>query len=99
MTLIEYIKGLNLREREDLGRLGGTTGAYITSMIYRNASTTSLAVAVAMDKHSGGKLDFRTLMNRAEDVDWDYMKAALNSRNKIVFVTDTAGAKDSLTAA
>lgn len=86
MTLIEYIKGLSTKERETLGHIGGTTGAYITSMIYRKAETTSLAVAVAVDKHSGGKMDFRTLMNRAEDVDWDYIKSALNSRNKVVFV-------------
>lgn len=79
MTLIEYIKGLNLREREDLGRLGGTTGAYITSMIYRNASTTSLAVAVAVDKHSGGKLDFRDLVARRDQIDWEFVKRKLSS--------------------
>lgn len=92
MTLIEYIKGLNLKEREVLGHMGGTTGAYITSMIYRKAETTSLAVAVAIDKHSQGKLDFRTLMNRSEDIDWDYIKQALNTRNKVVFV-ENADAK------
>jgi hypothetical protein len=92
MTLIDYIKGLNLKEREVLGHMGGTTGAYITSMIYRKAETTSLAVAVAIDKHSQGKLDFRTLMNRSEDIDWDYIKQALNTRNKVVFV-ESADAK------
>jgi hypothetical protein len=92
MTLIDYIKGLNLKEREVLGHMGGTTGAYITSMIYRKAETTSLAVAVAIDKHSQGKLDFRTLMNRSEDIDWDYIKQALNTRNKVVFV-ENADAK------
>ncbi len=89
MTLVDYIKGLNVKEREILGHMGGTSGAYITSMIYRKAETTSLAVAVAIDKHSKGKLDFRTLMNRSEDIDWDYIKASLNERNKIVFVENS----------
>jgi len=53
-------------------------------------------LAVAVDKMSEGKLDFRTLINRTEDVDWDYVKRSLASRPSIIFEKDTC--EDSVAA-
>lgn len=85
MDVIEYIKGMSLRERETVGHMAGTTGASLTQLIYRSKGNVSFPIAVALDKHSGGKLDFRKLVSRAESVDWDYVKDAINQRGRIAF--------------
>ena len=89
MSLVDFLKGLSQLDRERLGHLGGCTGAYVTSIIYKKHTTTSLALAVAVDKMSGGEIDFRTLINRTEDVDWGFIKQALNDRPEIRFVDNT----------
>jgi hypothetical protein len=89
MSLVEYLKSLTQMEREQLAHMGGCTGAYVTSIIYKNHTTTSLALAVAVDKMSKGEIDFRELINRTEDVDWGYVEQALVSRPEIVFEVDT----------
>lgn len=74
-----YIRSLNLIERDALGKLAGVSGAYITSLCYRKSETCSLQVALAIDKHSGGALDFRKLLGEAEDVDWKFLKRKLRT--------------------
>lgn len=89
MELVNFLKGLSQIDRERLGHMAGCTGAYVTSRIYKKHGTTAMALAVAVDKMSNGALDFRTLINRTEDVDWDYVKDALNQRPSIVVVDNT----------
>lgn len=89
MGIRDFLKGLSQIDRERLGHMAGCTGAYVTSIIYKKHNTTSMALAVAIDKMSDGKLDFRTMINRTEDIDWDYVREALNSRPEIVFVDNT----------
>lgn len=89
MELVDFLKGLSQIDRERLGHMAGCTGAYVTSIIYKKHNTTSMALAIAVDKMSEGKLDFRTLINRTEDVDWDHVKHALATRPTIVFEKDT----------
>lgn len=90
MELVDFLKGLSQIDRERLGHMAGCTGAYVTSIIYKKHNTTSMALAIAIDKISEGKMDFRTLINRTEDVDWDYVKKALVERPTIAFVKDTS---------
>lgn len=73
-----YIRSLNQLERDRLGHTCGVSGAYVTSLIYRDANTLSLQMAVAIDKHSGGKFDFRDLVARGEAIDWEFIRARLN---------------------
>lgn len=73
-----YIRSLNQIERDRLGHTCGVSGAYVTSLIYRNANTVSLQLAIAIDKHSGGKLDFRDLVARREAIDWKFVKRKLS---------------------
>jgi len=96
MELVDFLKGLSQLDRERLGHMAGCTGAYVTSIIYKKHNTTSMALAIAVDKMSEGKLDFRTLINRTEDVDWDYVKRSLASRPSIIFEKDTC--EDSVAA-
>lgn len=86
----EFLKGLTQREREDMGRECGMTGAYITSLIYKKGVSTSVPLAVAIDKMSKGRIDMRTLVPRAADVDWDYVKRVLNERPPVVVVDNTS---------
>ena len=72
-----YIRSLNQLERDRLGHTCGVSGAYVTSLIYRNANTVSLQLAIAIDKHSGGKLDFRDLVARRDQIDWQLVKQKL----------------------
>jgi hypothetical protein len=74
-----YIRSLNLIERDALGKLAGVSGAYITSLCYRKSETCSLQVALAIDKHSDGALDFRKLVGETEDVDWKFVKRKLRT--------------------
>ncbi len=74
-----YIRSLPQIERDRLGHLVDVSGAYVTSLVYRDANTLSLSMAIAIDKHSGGALDFRELVNRREIIDWEYVKQKLNS--------------------
>ena len=74
-----YIRSLNQIERDRLGHTCGVSGAYVTSLIYREANTLSFAMAIAIDKHSGGALDFRDLVARRDQIDWDYIKRRLNA--------------------
>lgn len=74
-----YIRKLQQIERDRLGHLIGVSGAYVTSLVYRDANTLSLSMAIAIDKHSGGVLDFRELVNRREIIDWEYVKQKLNN--------------------
>lgn len=89
MGIRDFLKGLSQIDRERLGHMAGCTGAYVTSIIYKKHNTTSMALAVAIDKMSEGKLDFRTMINRTEDIDWDYVRNALDTRPEIVFVDNT----------
>lgn len=73
-----YIRSLNQLERDRLGHTCGVSGAYVTSLIYRNANTVSLQLAIAIDKHSGGKLDFRDLVARRDQIDWEFVKRKLS---------------------
>lgn len=75
-----YIRALTQIDRDKLGHSTGVSGAYVTSLIYRDADTLSLQMAIAFDKHSGGKLDFRDLVARRDAIDWDYVREKLNSR-------------------
>ena len=74
-----YIRSLNLIDRDVLGKLAGVSGAYITSLCYRKSNTCSLQVALAIDKHSAGSLDFRKLVGETEDVDWKFVKRKLRT--------------------
>lgn len=74
-----FIRTLSHVERDRLGALAGVSGSYITSLVYRKSGTCSLAIAVAIDKVSKGKLDFRTMLQRHESVDWDYVTKKLCS--------------------
>ena len=74
-----YIRSLNLIDRDVLGKLAGVSGAYITSLCYRKSNTCSLQVALAIDKHSDGALDFRKLVGETEDVDWKFVKRKLRT--------------------
>jgi len=74
-----YIRSLNLIERDALGKLAGVSGAYMTSLCYRKSNTCSLQVALAIDKHSAGALDFRKLVGESEDVDWKFVKRKLRT--------------------
>jgi len=89
MELKDYVRGLTQMDRERLGHMAGYTGAYITNRIYKGSSVT-MALAVAVDKMSNGAVDFRTLINKSDAVDWNYVKNALNQRPEIVFIDDTS---------
>lgn len=73
-----YIRALNQIERDRLGHTCGVSGAYVTSLIYRDANTVSLQLAIAIDKHSNGALDFRDLVARRDMIDWEFVKRKLN---------------------
>ena len=90
MELPDFLRGLSQIDRERLGHMAGCTGAYVTSIVYKKHITTSMPLAVSVDKMSNGSLDFRSLINRTEDIDWDYVKSALNQRPSIVFVDNTS---------
>lgn len=82
-----YLKSLSQRDRELLGHMVGYSGAYVTTLSYRKGNLAiSLALAVAIDKISKGELDFRTMILRSEDVDWEYVREALNERPALLFV-------------
>jgi hypothetical protein len=74
-----YIRSLTQIERDRLGHTCGVSGAYVTSLVYREANTVSLQMAIAIDKHSGGRLDFRDLVARRDALDWDFVKHKLNA--------------------
>lgn len=76
----EWLKSLPQIQREKLAHAANSTGAYVTSIIYKGFETTSLPMAVEIDKMSGGQIDFRTLLLRNSDVDWDYVRKVLNER-------------------
>lgn len=78
-----YLKSLSQIDREHLGHMAGCTGAYVTSLIYKKNNTCSLALAVAIDKISGGNVDFRGLVLKSGDVDWEYVQKALTKRPPI----------------
>lgn len=73
-----YIRKLPQIERDKLGHTAGVSGAYVTSLIYRDANTLSLSMAIALDKYSNGELDFRDLVARREQIDWEFVKQKLN---------------------
>lgn len=73
-----YIRSLNQIERDRLGHLIGVSGAYVTSLLYRDANTVSLQMAIAIDKHSGGAYDFRDLVARQDAIDWSFVREKLN---------------------
>lgn len=74
-----YIRSLTQIERDRLGHTCGVSGAYVTSLIYRDANTVSLQMAIAIDKHSGGTLDFRDLVARRDALDWEFVRQKLNA--------------------
>ena len=73
-----YIRSLNQIDRDRLGHLIGVSGAYVTSLLYRDARTVSLQMAIAIDKHSNGAYDFRNLVAREEAIDWEFIRQRLN---------------------
>lgn len=81
----DWLKSLPQIQRERLAHAANCTGAYVTSIIYKKFNTTSLPMAVEIDRMSAGQLDFRTLLLRTEDVDWAYVKKVLNERPEIQF--------------
>lgn len=74
-----YIRSLSQIERDKLGHTANVSGAYVTSLIYRDANTVSLQLAIAIDKHSGGQLDFRDLVARRDAIDWEFVKRKLSA--------------------
>lgn len=83
MTLIEYLRALKPSERKTVAELCRCSAAYVQSLIYKNNKGVGMHLAVAADKHSGGKMDFRQLVSRGNNVDWAYVKQALNERPEI----------------
>lgn len=79
----EWLKSLPQIQREKLAHAANSTGAYVTSIIYKGFDTTSLPMAVEIDKMSGGQLDFRTLLLRNNDIDWEYVRKVLNERPQV----------------
>jgi len=73
-----FIRSLSHVERDRLGAIAGVSGAYITTLVYRKASTCSLPIAVAIDQFSKGKYDFRELVQQDRSVDWNYVRNKLN---------------------
>lgn len=74
-----YLRSLPQIERDKLGHTAGVSGAYVTSLIYRDANTLSLSMAIALDKYSNGALDFRDLVARRDAIDWDFVKRKLTA--------------------
>lgn len=69
----DFLRDLNQLDRDHLGHQIGVSGSYITSLIYRNSQTVSLSVAIAIDKYSKGKLDFRDMVSERDRIDWDFV--------------------------
>lgn len=81
MNVRDFLRDLSQLDREKLGHEVGSTGAYVTSCIYKkDGSGISFPLAVAIDRMSGGKVDFRTCLTKSKDIDWKYIRDVLNKR-------------------
>lgn len=80
MDFRDYLKSLSQIDRELLAHSAGKAGSYVTSLMYRKDASPSLSFAVELDRMTNGEIDFRTCATRISDVDWKYVKDALNAR-------------------
>jgi hypothetical protein len=63
----------------------GTSMAYVLKRLYMHDNADTLPtfkakIAIGLDKASRGKLDFRSMIEGAEQIDWNWVKSALNKR-------------------
>jgi hypothetical protein len=63
----------------------GTSMAYVLKRLYMHDNPDTLPtfkakIAIGLDKASRGKLDFRDMLDGAAEIDWQYVKSALNKR-------------------
>lgn len=83
MSLVsEFLSSLQVRQREKIAHTIGRSGGYLSTLASRKSNgkpieKVSLSLAVAIDKASGGKLNFKDIVVDAENVDWKYLKKKL----------------------
>lgn len=78
-SIRDFLRSLPAKERELLAHRAGYSGAYLTAMIYRENEPTSFSLAVEVDKATGGAIDFRSVINRTDCIDWEYIKKKLTA--------------------
>lgn len=72
-----------------------TTLGYLYKRLYEHPDdatlpTFKLKIALGLDKASRGKLDFRDMIEDADQIDWSYLRAALNRRGKAERLTKSS---------
>jgi hypothetical protein len=63
----------------------GTSMAYVLKRLYLHEDPDTLPtfkakIAIGLDKASRGKLDFRSMLEDGSEIDWAYVRSALNKR-------------------
>lgn len=78
MHSIQYLKTLRGSERDRIALDAGLSASYVSRLVATQAPYVPLELAVACDKHSLGKCDFRTSLKPTRRIDWDHVRHRLN---------------------
>jgi hypothetical protein len=93
--LKQWLAGVPIGVREQtIQQYTGSTLPYILKRLYicppDQLPTFKLRIALGLDKASNGQLDFRTMIDGTDEIDWDYLKRRL-SRKKSLTESESAG--------
>lgn len=87
LDIPQIIRSMTTRDRELLGHRIGTTGQYITSLVYKHVGRKNLPLMIELHKATNGAFDFTEKLNETYKggIDWEYVRDVLNAKAEGVY--------------